>query len=123
MRFLADQDVYAVAVGLLRAEGHDALTAREAGLATAADTERLAAAARADRILLTRDRDHGHLVFVRGLRCGVLYVRMTPGDRERVDRELLRALSLHKEDVLIRSFVVIQPDRHRLRQLDLLDRG
>ena len=39
MRFLADQDVYAYTIAFLRSQGHDVLTAREAGLSTTPDQE------------------------------------------------------------------------------------
>ena len=59
MRFLLDQDLYAVTVRLLRDLGHDTLTASEAGLATVADSELLRAEVEQQRVLVTRDRDFG----------------------------------------------------------------
>ena len=41
MNFLADQDVYANTIGLLRGLGHDVLPAAQLGLAQAEDAELL----------------------------------------------------------------------------------
>ena len=50
MRFLTDQDVYALTSQLLRELGHDVITAAEIGLSRAADTELLARAHQEGRI-------------------------------------------------------------------------
>jgi hypothetical protein len=42
LKFLTDQDVYALTVRFLRELGHDVLSAAEAGLSTAADSAVLA---------------------------------------------------------------------------------
>lgn len=64
MRFLLDQDVYALTATFLRELGHDILTAAELGLSRAADTVLLARAVQESRIFVTRDKDFGALVFV-----------------------------------------------------------
>ena len=86
MRFFADQDVFATTVQFLRSLGHDVLTAYEAKLSDADDVDVLSAALNDVRILVTRDRDSGNLVFVKELRGGVLYLRMTP-------RPLMRSMT------------------------------
>ena len=63
MKLLTDQDVYAVTVTLLRTNNHDVATAAEKGLSQASDTVLLQTAAQDGRILVTRDRDFGALVF------------------------------------------------------------
>ena len=68
MRVFLDQDVYAVTARFLAELGHDVVTASIAGLATAADSELLDRAQSEGRIFVTRDRDFGGLVFVKG--CG-----------------------------------------------------
>ncbi len=67
MKLLLDQDVYAATVRFLRSLSHDVLTASEAGEATASDSHLLDMARRLGRILVTRDRDFGSLVWVEGL--------------------------------------------------------
>jgi predicted nuclease of predicted toxin-antitoxin system len=64
MTFLADQDVYAVTIRLLQALGHDVMTAAQIGLSQAEDVELLRVAQEQRRILLTRDRDDGGLIFL-----------------------------------------------------------
>jgi predicted nuclease of predicted toxin-antitoxin system len=78
MRFLADQDVYASTVRFLSGVGHDVLTAGQLGLAQAEDTELLRVAHDQGRIFVTRDRDFGALVFVRGSGPGIIYLRILP---------------------------------------------
>lgn len=65
MRLFLDQDVYDITRRLLEAQGHEVLTAREAGLSRAEDFRLLRAAHEDRRLLVTRDRDFGRLVFGR----------------------------------------------------------
>jgi predicted nuclease of predicted toxin-antitoxin system len=76
---LLDQDVYFATEVYLRDLGHDVLTATQSGLATASDEEMLNQASIERRLLVTRDRHFGSLVFVKGLITGVLYLRMRTG--------------------------------------------
>ena len=69
------------------------------------------------RILVTRDRDFGGLVFVRGFKSGVVYLRILPSTQNVVHQELARVLVSHSEEELMRAFVVIEPGRHRFRGL------
>src|SRR4051794_41004473 len=117
MKFLADQDVYAVTIGFLRSLGHDVVPAAQVGLAQALDTELLRVAREQARILVTRDRDFGALVFVQGRGSGVIYLRILPSNQTAVHAELDRVLTLYSEQVLKTSFVVIEPGRHRIRNL------
>lgn len=66
MRFLADENVYGLAIKRLRADGHDVMSIRET-FAGVADTEVLKQAAEADLILITEDQDFGELVIRRRL--------------------------------------------------------
>lgn len=117
MRFLTDQDVYAVTTQLLRRLGHDVVTAKELGLARANDLELLQTARAQERILVTRDRDFGYLVVVQGLGTGVIYLRMAPATVAAVHAELERVLDRYGENALLRTFVVVEPGRHRRRPL------
>ena len=72
MRFLLDQDVYAVTARVLLALGHDVVTAFSAGFSREEDDALLNHAHNDDRIFVTRDRDFGGLVFVMGHGPGVL---------------------------------------------------
>jgi predicted nuclease of predicted toxin-antitoxin system len=116
MRLLADQDVYALTTAFLRQLGHDVVTASESQSASLSDSEILAAAIRDNRILLTRDRDFGSLIFVNAIHAGVIYLRVPPSTTQAIHEELQRVLTQYDEEALLRSFVVVEPGRHRLRK-------
>lgn len=117
MRFLLDQDVYAVTRTFLNDLGHDAVPVAHLGLSRAADEVLLRTAQEQDRIFVTRDRDFGALVFVSGLGAGVLYLRILPSTQQAVHAELERVLTMYSESELRRAFVVIEHDRHRFRRI------
>ena len=116
MKFLLDQDVYAATVRFLRSLSHDLLTASETGQATATDSHLLQMARRRGRILVTRDRDFGSLVWVEGLATGVIYLRIHSSLRS-VHEELAAVLARYDESRLRSSFVVVEEGRHRIRSL------
>lgn len=117
MKFLTDQDVYAITIRFLSGLGHDVTTAAERGLSQADDSELLRVAHEQERIFVTRDRDFGGLVFVQGSGAGVIYLRMTPATQHGVHAEFERVLGLYSEQELQNSFVVVEPGRHRIRRL------
>jgi predicted nuclease of predicted toxin-antitoxin system len=117
VRFLCDQDVYATTVRLLRALGHDVATAAELGLAQAVDPFLLKTATEQDRLFVTRDRDFGSLVFVQGTSHGIIYLRGPFTALSAVHQELERVLLMYSEQELRRSFLVVEPGRHRIRRL------
>ena len=116
MRILADQDVYAATVAFLRGHGHDVVTASEVALSRASDTDLLHAARSDGRILLTRDRDFGGLMFVDASAGGVIYLRVLPSTLIAVHDELARVLGQYDEQELLNALVVVEPGRHRLRR-------
>lgn len=117
MKLLLDQDVYHLTAELLTASGHDVLKVSDIGLATVSDEEILRKAEELRRVLVTRDRDYGNLVFIRQVGIGVLYLRMLPADREAVHDELNRVLESYSEEELRSAFVVVEARRHRFRKL------
>jgi len=117
MKFLADQDVYAATIGFLKGLGHDVLPVAQLGLARAADAELLRVAHQEERVFVTRDRDFGALVFVQDSGPGVIYLRILPATQTAVHTELKRVLTLYGEQDLRTSFVVIEPGRHRIRNV------
>jgi predicted nuclease of predicted toxin-antitoxin system len=88
MKFLTDQDVYAVTVRFLVSFGHDIVTASKLGLAQAPDHALLEASQAQGRILVTRDRDFGGIVFFQGAPAGVIYLRILPSTLNAVHAEL-----------------------------------
>ena len=65
MKFLIDQDLYAVTIKFLIEAGDNVVIVSEIGLVQASDEEILTVAQSENCILMTRDRDYGNLVFVR----------------------------------------------------------
>ena len=117
MKLLLDQDVYAATARFLGDLGHDVVQAAQLGLAQASDEELLRVAQEQGRILVTRDRDFGSLVFVRELGSGVIYLRGVPSTLRAVHGQLERVLETYPEEALSAAFVVVEPDGHRLRRL------
>jgi predicted nuclease of predicted toxin-antitoxin system len=85
--------------------------------AGAADETLLTMAHEQARIFVTRDRDFGGLVFVRGFGAGVIYLRLEPSTLQAVHEELARVLQSYAEEALHNAFVVVEPGRHRFRRL------
>jgi predicted nuclease of predicted toxin-antitoxin system len=118
MKFLLDQDVYALTAGFLREHGYDVVTASEIGLSRALDLDLLKTAEEQERIFSTRDRDYGNLVFVQRAGSGVIYLRILPSDMDEVHAELKRVLEAYSENELGRSFIVVEKSRHRIRKIE-----
>lgn len=117
MKFLLDQDVYEKTARFLIALGLDILRLAEIGMAQATDEENLQKAQELERIFITRDRDYGNLVFVKGIKTGVLYLRVLPSDINQVHAELERIISLYDEQELRSAFIVVEAGRHRYRKI------
>jgi len=117
MRFLLDQDVYGATARFLSGLGHDVVPVARIGLSQADDEELLQVAHEQNRIFVTRDRDFGNLVFVKGLGAGILCLRMLPSTQNAVHSQLERVLNIYAERELVRAFVVIEPGGHRIRRL------
>jgi predicted nuclease of predicted toxin-antitoxin system len=117
MKLLSDQDVFGTTIRLVRGAGHDVVTAAALGLAQTEDVELLRVAQGAGRVLLTRDRDFGHLVFMAGSGGGVIYLRMLPENQHLVHAELETVLASYSQEELLAAFIVVEPGRHRIRRL------
>jgi predicted nuclease of predicted toxin-antitoxin system len=117
MKFLLDQDVYACTMLFLREQGHDVVTLAQTGQSRADDEVVLEMAREQGRLLITRDRDFGNLVFVKKLGAGVLYLRMIPSMQNAVHDELEKVIKSYQEDELKTAFIVIEPSGHRIRKV------
>ncbi len=118
MKFLLDQDVYALTERFLREQGYDVVTASELGLSRAQDSDLLKFAGEQGRMFVTRDRDYGNLVFVHNAGSGVIYLRILPSDMDEVHAELKKVLETYSEAELARSFIVVEKNRHRIRKIE-----
>ena len=117
MKFLLDQDVYAITAKFLRDTGHDVITASDIGRSRATDSELLSIAHQQDRIFVTRDRDFGELVFLQNMGAGVIYLRVSPLALQAGHQELETVLTSYSEEELKSAFVVVEPGRYRFRKL------
>lgn len=117
MRLFLDHDVYAITARFLKNLGHNVVTAGESGHAQTDDRELLCIAQNDDRLLVTRDRDFGRLVFVLGAGSGIIYLRLNSTTLSEVHKELKRVLETYSESKLKAAFVVVEPGRHRFRNL------
>lgn len=118
MKFLLDQDVYALTDRFLREQGYDVVTASELGLSRASDSDLLKTAGEQGRIFITRDRDYGNLVFVHNAGSGVIYLRALPSTISDVHAELKKVLETYEETEMAKSFVVVEKRRHRIRKTE-----
>ena len=118
MKFLLDQDVYALTNRFLRELGYDILTASELGLSRAQDRDLLRLSGEQGRLFITRDRDYGNLVFAQHLGGGVIYLRVLPSNIDEVHAELKKVLETYSEDELKNSFIVVEKFRHRIRRIE-----
>jgi len=79
MKFFVDQDVYQIAVDYLKSIGYDVLKASDVGLQRASDEELLRYAYKHERILITRDKGYGAIVFLYFQEnFGVILLRVQP---------------------------------------------
>ena len=117
MKFLLDQDVYAITIRFLRELGHDVVTAKELDLSTALDDELLNRAQEENRILVTRGKDFGALVYAQHLGKGVIFLRIRPSNITTTHAELKKVLEARSETELSQAFTVVEPGQHRFRRL------
>ena len=114
---LLDQDVYTITASFLKEAGLDVVTVAQLGLSRASDKEILRTAQLQGRILVTRDRDYGNLVFVQSLGSGVIYLRILPSTASTVHDELMRVIHKYSYQELSKAFVVVEVNGHRYRNI------
>ena len=105
MKFLIDVCAASRSMhGMLESLGHDVLSATD-GYAHASDEALLALAYEQDRVLITRDKDFGKLIFAHGLphRSVVRLARMSAA--EQVDA--MRNLIEHHSDAMLAGAVIV----------------
>lgn len=117
VKFLLDQDVYGMTAKFLVKSGFDVVSVSQLGLSRAPDTQVLSTAQSQGRILITRDRDYGNLVFVQSLGAGVLYLRILPSTANAVHKELIRVIEKYSSEELSNAFVVVEANGHRFRKI------
>lgn len=116
MKFVADEGVDAPIVKRLRENGHDVVYIAESDRGIT-DDEVLEIANSDARILITRDKDFGELVFrMNRLHSGVILTRLeglNPQEKATIVQTVID--SYHSE--LSTAFTVIQPSLVRIRPI------
>lgn len=113
MRFLADESCDFAVVRALRAAGHDVAAVAEFAH-RADDSAVINLAVHEDRIVLTEDKDFGHLVYASAQEtAGVILIRFPALVRKSLPAAAVLLVKTQKER-LRRSFVVLQPGRARI---------
>ncbi|MGB3789379.1 MAG: DUF5615 family PIN-like protein [Phormidesmis sp.] len=95
----------------------DVVSVSQLSLSRAEDAVILETAQEQKRILITRDRDYGNLVFVQSLGSGVIYLRILPSSANAVHQELMRVIQKYSAEELSNAFVVVEANGHRFRNL------
>jgi predicted nuclease of predicted toxin-antitoxin system len=118
MRFLLDMNLPPAMTEWLRAEGQDAIHAREIGFADLPDHTVFARAAEDGRIVVTFDLDFGEIVALRGVSgAGVALLRLRLVRQSRL-RERLRVAIVEAADALqAGAIVVVEDARIRIRRM------
>ena len=120
MKLLANENIPAASVAMLRSAGYDIKHVAELSPGDS-DTEVLERARRQGRIVVTFDRDYGELVFRLRRPCpaGVVYLRFDPLWPTEPGELLITAI----ESVTLEGrFTVIERDRLRQRPLPVKER-
>lgn len=116
MRFLADEGVDKSLVTLLRQSDYDVLYVAES--ASSIEDELVLELANAEnRILITRDKDFGELVYrLQKIHSGIILLRMEELPTASRSQKVFEFIA-ENQDKLEGYFVVIQSGRARMRKL------
>ncbi len=108
IRFLADENIAPKVVLALRSRGYDVSDVKELRLSGLTDPKVLQLANRAQRVVLTHDRDFAHALFHPPLHhCGILIVRLSNQTPDPVAERLLAVLQPRILKRLKRSVVLV----------------
>lgn len=116
MRFVADEGVDLQIVKALRAKGHDVLYIAETNSGESDDVI-LDFANTQNRILITRDKDFGELIFRESMvHSGIILNRLY--QLKAKEKAILVVAVVEKYgEQLANSFTVIQPEKVRIRRM------
>jgi len=108
IRLYLDQMLHAELATLLRAEGHDVLTASEDGHARAEDTVLLSRAIDENRVVVTLDKHFGNwLILPLFKHTGVVRVKVSPTTTDEVSPLLIPFLSRHQQADFRNRLVIV----------------
>jgi predicted nuclease of predicted toxin-antitoxin system len=116
VKILADEDVDQHIIEILRRQGFQVTSVRES-LRGSPDLTVLDRATAEAALLLTEDSDFGEWVFAHKKKAvGVIYLRYKPSEVDKLTASLSAFLKGHG-DSLYGKFVVVRPNRIRIRDL------
>lgn len=99
--------------------GHDVVSARD-GYSRASDEELLALAHRQERVLVTKDKDFGELVFLRRLPHSCI-VRLTEMSVSQEAEAMTALIQSHQESLREETLIVVSNDHIRIRRSQIGD--
>ncbi len=116
IKFLADESCDFLVVRTLRSAKYDVLSVAES-FPSASDQHVLRHAAKEKRILLTEDKNFGEWIFAHGENIsGVILIRFPSNARRQLGEDIKALVDIHGLE-LVRSFVVLEPGRARIRKV------
>ncbi|MFN4256078.1 MAG: DUF5615 family PIN-like protein [Saprospiraceae bacterium] len=116
MNFIADEGVDGSLVAKLRAAGHDVLYFAETDQSTD-DEVILELSNRENRILITRDKDFGELIYrMKRIHAGIILVRLEELTSA-LRAQIAASFIFENLEVLSGHFIVLQPSGARIRQI------
>lgn len=116
MKFIADEGIDSQIVKAMRGVGHDVLYVAEYAPGIT-DNVVLESTNEEGRILITRDKDFGELVFRNKMvHSGIILNRLYELASEEKARIVLKVIEEFNEN-LIGAFTVIQPNKVRIKRL------
>ena len=111
-------------VAWLRAAGHDAIHLRDENLHRLPDTDVFDKAVTEARIILTFDLDFGEIAaLTSGRVASIILFRLPDARYARVIERLQAVLSTSAEALAAGAVVIVEPARHRIRELPNLRTG
>lgn len=124
IRLLLDQNTPYAAAALLAERGLDAVHARDLGLSHAPDSSILAAAASADRVVVSHDADFSQLLALGGReRPSVLHLRREFETNQEFVDCVLATIDTVRDEILAGAIVSVDESSVRVRLLPVLRPG
>ena len=117
MNLLLDHCTWKETESILRKSGFVCVTLRELDKSEATNGEVIAIAKTKRAILITRDRDFSNLaLYPLGTHEGIIFLRITPKNMDRVHKILLDTLHSIPTNRLTGSLLIITSDTYRLHE-------
>ena len=116
-KFLADECVFSLTVELLKNRGWNVVTVREVGLQGAKDSEVISKAKEMKAILITQDMDFCDIgKFPPSSYSGIIVLKMTHNNLNKVHATLQRMLSELQEDEFNGALFIVDHNKWRRRR-------